>query len=494
MLHYGERDEFDSMQWKGRTHLRADPAHNRRRGAALVVAMAVAAVVLLSTMLLLGSIEGMVSEQVESEMTAQARLSQLAAVQKAADMMEQGALVPGEEPLPHLLANMRTSIQTRGTGRSGPRVIDLDLQARGLGQLVAARGFLAVYSREGRLLLDHLDPEGRRSRGFPVDAGPFPAEWDAVGFREGEYLGAVLSRGGDGCVLTLLGRDGGTTVMEGELPLWREGGNLYSGSYGGEPAVVATNGRNWGHLILPRSGRTMYFWSPPGTSPAVTSDGGLFGSLSPEGVSGLPGPEVVDSYTEDVDGDGRPDLVWVTHNGISCYLEGRDVLVTDSFGGGTPLAWGGLDPWSGLAVLWREAGSGLRWRRLSWNGFVDMAVSGSVFEQAWRGRLYSGDGTVFGAVDGQWCLLHPDGTLSPLCPTDDSYRDEFDGAMGPEVAGEDSGGIRAWMNPAAGSGTTVHARAFTEDGRGRTWLRQDWTFTVYEDEDGEREVYVEKRQ
>ncbi len=457
------------------------------------MAMAVAAVVLLSTMLLLGSIEGMVSEQAESELTAQAELSQLAAVRRAAAMMEEGSLIPGDPLPPHVLAGMNTSFDILSTGSSGPRVMDLDLQTRGLRELVAARGFLAVYMRDGRLVFDHLDPEGRRGSGFPVDAGPYPEDWDVAGFSEGEYLAAALHRDGGSCVLTLVGEDGSTRVMEGDLPLWRGGGNLYCGSYGGEPAVVATNGRNWGHLILPGSGRVMYFWSPPGTSPAVTSDGGLFGSLSSEGVSGLPGPEVVDRYSEDVDGDGRSDLVWITNRGVSCYLEGRDLLVTDSFNGGTPLAWGGLEPWSGLAVLWRDNSSGLRWRRLSWDGFVDMGVSGSVFEQMWRGRLSSGEGTILGVIDGDWCLLLPDGTVRTICPADGSYRDDFDGSMGPEVAREDSGGIRAWMNPAAGSGTTVLVEAGTRDGRGRNWRRQDWVYTVFDDESGDREVYVEKR-
>lgn len=458
-----------------------------------MVAMAVAAVVLLSTMLLLGSIEEMVSDQSERELTAQAELSQTAAVQRAASMMEEGSLLPGAPVPSHLLAGMSTSFDVLSTDSSGPRVMDLDLPTRGLRELVAARGFLAVYSRDGRLVVDHLDAQGRRAPGFPVDAGPYPGEWDVTGFAEGEYLAAALQRDAGRCVLTLIGEDGSTTVMEGDLPLWREGGNLYSGTYGGQPAVVATNGRNWGHLILPGSGRTMYFWSPPGTSPAVTSDGGLFGNLSPDGVSGLPGPRVVDRYSEDVDGDGRPDLVWVTERGISCYLEGRDVLVTDSFSGGTPLAWGGLDPWSGLAVLWRDGSSGLRWRRLSWDGFVDMAVSGAVFERLWRGRLSGGEGTVLGVVDGEWCMMLPDGTLRSICPADGAYSHDFDGAMGPEVARAESGGIRAWMNPTAGSGTTVAVRADTRDGRGRSWLRQDWILTLFEDQSGHREVYVEKR-
>ena len=472
--------------------MKAEGRNFRRRGAALVVAMAVAAVVLLSTMLLLGYIQGMVSDQTESELGAQANLSQQAAVLEVASEMEGGDAAPGGPIESRRLAGMTTSFTVEQTGTSGPRRLDLDLTSQGLRELLASGGFLAAYSRDGKLVLDHLTAAGERTSGFPLALGPMPDAWDIAGFPDGEYLAAVVRGTGDGAIVTLVAADGSMTTLEGELPLWRAGGNVSAGTYGGEPAVVATNGRNWGHLLLPESGRVLYFWSKPGTSPVVTADGGLFGSLSTQGVSGLPGPEITDSYSCDADGDGQEDQVWVSGDGVSCYLAGRDVLAEDYIRGGTPLAWGELEPWSGLSVLWRDGSGESRWRRLSWEGFVDSQLGGAVFDQPWRGRITSGDGVVFGSADGSWIIFDAEGAVTDICDSDGSFFGDFDGTMGPEVARTESGGLRAWMNPTSGAGSTVLVEAATTDGRGRLQSRGSWLYSIYESRDGRREVYVEK--
>jgi hypothetical protein len=434
----------------------------------------------------------MVTDQTESELRAQAELSQRAAVLEAASELESGATAPGSPMGTRRLAGMTTALSVEQTGTSGPRRVDLDLASQGLCELLAADGFLAAYRRDGKLVLDHLTPAGARTDGFPVELGAMPGSWDIAAFSGGEYLAAVVRRAGDAAVVTLVAADGSTTTLEGDLPLWRAGDNVSAGIYGGEPAVVATNGRNWGHLLLPESGRVLYFWSKPGTAPAVTFDGGLFGSLSTQGVSGLPGPEIADAYSADADGDGQSDLIWVNGDGVTCYLSGRDVLVEDYIRGGSPLAWGELAPWSGLAVLWRDASGESRWRRLSWEGFVDSQLGGAVFDQPWRGRITSGDGVVFGRAGGSWVLFGSDGALTEICGAEGSFFGDYDGTMGPEVARSESGGLRAWMNPTSGAGSTVLVEATTTDGRGRLQSRGSWLYSIYDSEDGRREVYVEK--
>lgn len=461
------------------------------RGAALVLALVVSAVVLLSTLLLLGYVEGMVSDQSGRELKAQAELSQESAAERAAALMREGRLQPGD-PIPDgSLAGMETSFQVVETGQAGSRVIHLDLPFSGLRRLLPVRGFLAGYSRGGRLVLDHLEPSGARTPGFPVDLGRDPGRWDLAGFHRGPWLAAVVQGGGSDCLVTLVSPDGSTTTMGAELLLWRRGGSLQAGFVGGEPALVATNGRNWGNLLLLESGNVYYVFSPPGTSPMLLPGGGLFGTASDEGVLNGAGAGVVDGFATDADGDGTQDLVWVTGGGVSCWLGGRDVLLQDEVSGGRPVAWGGLDPWSGLAVLWMDPASGPRWRRLSWSGFTDMEAFGSVTGPDWRGRLRSCGGNVLGRADGSWVVHYADGTLEELCPEDDSYSGNFDGAMGAEVVRGESGGLSAWLNPSSGSGKTVLVEAVTADGRGRVHASGLYRYWVFEDGQGGREVYLE---
>ena len=469
----------------------ADSRAGRSRGAALVLALVVSAVVLLSTLLLLGYVEEMVSGQTGRELRAQARLSQEAAAERAAVLMREGRLLPGD-PLPDAsLAGMETSFTVVETGQAGSRVIDLDLPFSGLHRLLPAHGFLAGYSRGGRLVLDHLEPSGARTPGFPVDLGREPGSWDLAGFNRGPWLAAVVQGGRNDCLVTLVSPDGSTTAIEAELLLWRREGGLQAGFVGGEPALIATNGRNWGNLLLLESGNVCYVFSPPGTSPMLLPGGGLFGSVTDDGVLNGAGVNVVDGFSTDVDGDGTQDLVWVTGRGVSCWLDGRKVLLQDEVPGGRPLAWGGLDPWSGLAVLWMDPGSGPRWRRLSWSGFANMEVFGSVTEPEWRGRLRSCGGNVLGRADGSWVVHYAEGTLEELCPEDDSYVGNFDGAMGAEVVRGESGGLSAWLNPASGSGKTVLVEAATVDGRGRVHASGRYRYWVFEDGQGGREVYLE---
>ena len=462
-----------------------------QRGAALVLALVVSAVVLLSTILLLGYIESLVSRQVGRELQAQARLSQRAAAEASAIDLEKGD-VPAEGPIPpDELAGMRTTFAIEDYGSCDTRTVDLDLPSDGLRRLLPAHGFLAAYSRAGHLVLDHLAPSGARSEGFPLDLGREPAAWDIAGFSRGPYLAAVLEDRSEGRSLTLVFRDGTTSSMDAELLLWRQGGNLASGYYGGQPALMATSGRNWGHLVLLESQAAFYVHSPAGTSPAILQDGSLFGNLSREGTLNLPGPAVEDFYQSDVDGDGRADLVWITGNGVSCYLLGREVLLKDQFPGGESLAWGGIAPWSDLAVLWRDPQTGLRWRRLSWNGFVDMDITGSALERQWEGRITSGDGMLLGVADNGWILHMPDGSARELCPADEAVCADFDGSMGPEVVSPESGGLRAWMNPLSGAGSFLQVRAVTRDGRGTVHHVGRWRYTLFQSPEGVREVYLE---
>ncbi|MBD3369207.1 hypothetical protein GF402_02460 [Candidatus Fermentibacteria bacterium] len=471
--------------------MKTENRRKREGGAALVIAMAIALVVMLSATLLLNYISGMVDRQTRREWLAQARLVQRSGVDQARHLLANGQIDPGEA-LPGLtIDGIRTEFTRPVVSNTPPRDIDVVLDGVRDAKIVSARGILLAGAVEDQLVAALFDTDhGSMLRGFPIVLGREPYVFDCVGFSRGEAAGVVLARTGSGDQVSVIYTDGTCRTFTTRLDLWGSSSELSTAVVNGKPCLLVDNGRNWAHLVLLDSQEVLTGCSPPGTSPCFLEDE-LLGDFSPRtGNLSLPGPLVRDSYQEDIDHDGLADHVWVTTSSVSCYLSRRDELFQDRKGGGLVAYWGSFEPWCDFAYRWVGPDGSSEYRRLSWDGFVEYNSPPSIMQEPWHHRVRSHDNAFLGMM-GDRCVIISGSSTTPwdVGPAGDVLITDFDG-WGPDVTERvEEGGFSVLFNPLAGDGQRLSTKAVTARGD-QPLTGGFYEFFVFYGPQGERRVLV----
>ncbi len=463
----------------------------RRRGAALVIALAASVVVMLSVVLLLGYISRMVGTQVELEERAQARLTEESAVLGLAKLLREGR-IEDINNLPEFTTGiMTTFFAVEEIQPTPPRelLIALDSYSDPV-VLPSGTGLFIAGTRNGFIEIGLIDPfTGRMSPGFPVEVCDIPIFWDvAAGSIEGESVAFVLTRDGNGDQIYCISSNGTVSSTASSVILWNANSRLSVGEYDSEPALLVSDGNNRSQMIAPGSGTILYGSSASGTCPVFLDGGGLYGLFYAEPSFGFLGSGILDVFQGDFNRDGTSDIAWAGSTTLAFQSGTSSEPIVDAIPGGRLLAWGSLEGRFGLSGCWLQRDGTMVWRRLSWNGFRDYSASGAL-NRDWSGRFDGSNNMMMGVMGDSIRIVSMGmGYTRSICPAEDGLIGDIDGST-PDVISLESGDAALVMNPLDGDGLLLgtSTRTCRND---RMVTRNNWRFYMFGTGENRR-VFIE---
>jgi hypothetical protein len=464
--------------------------HCNERGAALIIAMTAAVVVMLSVMLLLGYISGMVDQQSVLEDRTQARLTESSAVDGLAWLLDKNLIEDGNNLPRFTVGTMTTTFDVDGMENTPPYEFRILLDGYDDPLLLASgEGLFIVGIRDGVIIVDLFDPlTGRSVSGYPVEVCGETDSWiAAAGTVGGEPVAFVIARGGGVDQICCI-QNGSLTVSETDV-IVLSGNSLFSvGELDTEPALLVSNGSNWAQLIAPGTGTVYYGSSPSGTSPVFLPDGRVYGHFSPDPLFAFPGAGIVDNFLGDFNRDGTPDVAWAGPHSFTFFSGLTGELILDNVAGHVLVAWGSVEGRFKLGGCWMSSDGTRTWRRLSYNGFRDYSAGG-VLDFEWFGRIEGLNNMLIGIVGDSIGIANlAQGELTPVCSALSGFMGDIDGSNIDIISIDDSD-ARLIMNPLDGNGFVIMTLADTQR-RDRTIIRNGWDFYIYGAGDNRR-VFIE---
>ncbi len=433
-----------------------------RGGAAILIAVAAAMIVMLAVGILFTIMDRMISSQLQRERALQMALSEASALDALVRHVSlNGPLEPGSSRT-YELAGVTTVITASDMGPEGPRSTGFSMGGEAVPHVVPSGRSLFMFTPENGVTVSVFSgSDGEKVGSF------------RIGFQASQITSCAASwNGTDAAVLLLCNdsvsqavvvtRDGVAhsvrTSLSGANP-W----SVLSFGYSGEvPLLVVSSGANQGTVVDLLSGSATPMVSPAGTCPVVTPSGEVFGRPSDPSVFTL-APPVREFASGDFNRDGRQDLAWAGPRSLFC-------LTSSGMHSGSPSpdamleAWGSVDGNLGLGARWSLPDGKTVWTRLGIDGFQVFQPTGAL-EYPWSGRFFGRGTAVTGSFDGEVLLVSLSGGSSlSLLRGDRFVWGDADG-MEVDVFAPGQGGAQAVFNPLSGDGTSqvIQARS-TLDG------------------------------
>ena len=454
-----------------------------RRGAALMIAMITAVVVMLAATLLISLTERMVKAHQKRLLDAQIALSETSAADGLAYLLETEGSGAAAGTVSFELAGVATEFSLAETGSAGIRRGYYSLDDPSGTVIVPAGSSLITASRSSDgtvLIVFYSDETFQPTAEISVDTSMYPVAGTPLICDQGN--GAVFILRGDGetmlCAVTREGVVASSTVGSVYIP---SGSHLSAAvSENGIPSLITTNGSNLGALYNVASGESFHISSPLGTCPVFMADGSIFGTLSGSPAS-LGVRRVLDVFSGDFNNDGTSDMAFATSYSLSS-VSGSNGELFCSAPGGSLVCWGEAQGRNGLVGMWTLPGGSEKWFRLGWDGFTEF-VPENTYRMGWQGRFTALGNTFAGFLGEQAVVASSSGYIQELFP-DGAFTGNSDGGD-MDFFRLDGYGLEVLFNPVSGDGTKLVFNAVNtcmgETSRGSIHI-----FTMYETEERTR--------
>lgn len=439
---------------------------HRRRGAAILIAVAAAMIVMLAVGVLFTLMDRMISGQLKRERDIQISLSEASALDALVhSVSSSGPLDPGSSRT-YELAGVTTVLTASAMESAGPRRSGYTIGGDAVPHVVPSGRSLFVFTPENGVTVSVFSGDGGERVGsfrLGLSASHIsscPARWDAAD-------AAVLVLGaGSVSEVVVVTREGVAHRVQAPIPGLNPWSVLTFGNSGSTPLLVVSGGGNQGTVVDLLSGSASGLISPAGTCPAITPSGEVFGRPSDPGVFTL-APPVREFFSGDFNRDGREDLAWAGPRSLFC-------LTSSGLHSGSPApdavlnAWGSIEGNLGLGARWSLPDGSTVWTRLNNDGFGVFQPTGAL-EYPWNGRFF-GRGTVMtGTFEGEVLLASIGGGSSLVILGGDRFVWGDADGLDVDVFAPGPGGVQAVFNPLSGDGTSqvIQARS-SLDGNGTT--------------------------
>lgn len=418
-------------------------------GAAILIAVAAALVVMLAVGLLFSLMDGMVTGQLHRENDAQIRLSEASALEALA------ARVAGSGPLDYgsvvtyELGGVTTVITVRDMETVGPRRAVFSTEGEGIPLVVPSGGTLFAVTTENGLLISAFSGNTLERVGtHRLDHTP-----SHVSAVAGKWLGAdalvLLLDSGHGQLAMVLTREGVRHSTPVSVPGLQSGSVLTFGKTGDHHILTVSDGGNLATVLNLDTGLQTRMISPAGTCPVITPTGEVYGRPAPEGVYTL-APRVNHVLFGDFNRDGREDIAWAGPGSLHC-LTSSGLFCGKPAPGSQLMAWGSVEGSMGLGARWALRNGESVWTRLTHGGFGVFEPTGAL-ENPWTGRFFGRRTAMAGMLEGNAVLAaFGGGFLTDLIRGGRITWGDADGSD-VDVFTARAGGIEAVYNPLSGDG------------------------------------------
>jgi hypothetical protein len=423
------------------------------RGAAILIAVAAALVVMLAVGVLFALMDRMITGQLQRESEAQIRLSEASALDAMIRIVETGG--PPEPGTAHRfnLGGVVTTLTAGVLERTDLRRGGFTTGGDATPLVVPSGRFLFAVTPENGVTVGVFSGSTTERLGsYRLGRTPLLTLASPIRWQGGDAVLLALDNGA-GQEIFVVSPSGVqhslTTVIDG---LCRSS-VITSGGAEGSELLAVSNGGNRGFVVNLRSGLSTELISPPGTCPAITPSGEVFGRAAAAGSLTL-APPVTDVFFEDVNRDGRLDMVWAGPRTLYA-LTSRGLLSGSPSPGASLLAWGMIEGSLGLGARWSMPGGQTLWTRLTLDGFSPYEPVGAL-TIPWTGRFFGRGTVVAGTVPGGVMLSSVSGSYSQQILEGNHFvwGDADGGDV--DVFAPLSGGIEAVFNPLAGDGFSQH--------------------------------------
>ena len=452
-------------------------------GAALLIALLTAVIVMLAATLLIGLTRRMVTSHQNRIDVAQISLSEASAADGLANLIQENGLSAVSGNLEFSLDGVFTefsliessSIGIRQGFFSHPGADEAVVISAG-NRLVIAESIDATTA----LISFYSGDSFQNTAEFEITTDLIPITGTPFSFEEKNGV-IVLFEGSGKSMLCVVTSEGvqATMVIEGRI--YTQGSHL-SGNISGnsDPLLIISSGSGNGTLYDIATGQTQNLSSPSGTSPTFFSDGTVYGSPAGSSIN-FGGTGVKDIFNGDFNNDGREDIAFASNYSLSVYSGANGQLFRNA-PGGSLVSWGSIDGRMGLCGKWRLYDGTEQWFRLGYDGFTEFSPE-LVYDAGWSGRFYGSGNTLLGFIEGIASVASSSGYLLELF-SEESFTGDVDGAD-LDFFHSSKDGIDAFFNPANGDGVQL---TFTADNtyRSRTTSGQTRIFSIYESNDGRR--------
>ncbi len=451
------------------------------RGAALLIALLTAVIVMLAATLLIGLTRRMVTSHQNRIDVAQISLSEASAADGLANLIQEQGLSAVPQNLNFDLVNVATEFSLLETSSTGIRQgffshegADNSIVIPAGNRLVIAESIDATTA-----LISFYSGESFQSTAeFEITTDLAPVAGTPFSF-EGKNGVIVLFEGSEKSMLCAVTSEGVQPTMVVEGRIYTQGshlsGNISSNS---NPLLIISSGSGNGTLYDLATGQTQNLSSPGGTSPTFFSDGTVFGSPAGSSIN-FGGSAVKDIFNGDFNNDGREDIAFASN------YSGANGQLFRNAPGGSLVSWGSIDGRMGLCGKWRLYDGTEQWFRLGYDGFTEFSPE-LAYDAGWSGRFYGSGNTLQGFIEGVASVASSSGYILELF-SDGAFTGDVDGAD-IDFFHSSENGVEAFFNPANGDGVQL---TFTANNtyRSRTTLGQTRIFTIYESNGGRRVFY-----
>lgn len=419
-----------------------------RQGAALMIALITAVVVMLAATLLISLTERMVNSHSERLFNAQIALSETSAADGLAYLIETAGTGAASTGSSFTLAGVRTEFTLTETGTAGIRNGFYQLR-NPEGTVIIPTGVnlvSAASNGETVTISFYSDETFRSTLEFTISTAMRPVA--GTGITVNGENGAVVVLQGFGetmlCAVTENGIVAGSTI---DFVSITENSHLSAScSAFGEPMIVISSGSGSGSLHNISSGESIHVSSPPGTCPVFMPDGTLFGSLS--GSPSFSIARVRDVFSGDFNNDGSDDMAFATSFSLSVYSGANRELYTAG-PGGSLVCWGDVSGRNGLSGMWAMPSGEETWFRLGYDGFSEFMPE-MIYRMGWEGRFTGYGNTFAGFIQGAAVVASTSGYLQEFLSGDVFTGNADGGPLDFFILRED--GLEAVFNPVSGDG------------------------------------------
>jgi hypothetical protein len=434
---------------------------NRRRGnrgAAILIAVAAAMIVMLAVGILFFILDRMVSDQLRREEEVQMGLTEEGALD--ALMLEVSLGGPLEQGAARTfqMGGVTTVLTVGGSEPAPPRTAGFPVGGDSAPVLIpSGESVFAATPDDGNTVTVFSGVSGERIGSFRLGidrdlTGTCPAQW------QGADAAVLVFGSGESCSVLVVTRDGVKRTLPAGLGQVGPGSVITFGGDPGEPLLAVSNGHNHGTVVNLVDGESGMLVSPPGTCPLVTPSGRVFGAPGVPSSFTL-APPVEDAFFGDFDRDGREDVGWAGPRSLVCLTASglyRGSPSPEAFLG----AWGSVEGSLGLGGRWILPGGATLWTRLNNEGFGEFTPAGAL-SLPWEGAFYGSMSGVVGVSEGRVILAAGSGGYTTALLEDGPYTwGDGDGAD-VDVFAASPGEFLAVFNPLSGDGLaqTVDSRS-----------------------------------
>ncbi len=430
------------------------------RGAAILLAVAAAMIVMMAVGILFFMLDRMVSDQLRREEEVQMGLTEEGALDALMLEVSMGGPLERGAVRCFQLGGVTTTLTVGGSEPAPPRTAGFPVGGESAPVLVpSGESIFAVTPDDGHTVTVFSGASGERIGSFRLGierelTGACRAQWQGAD-------GAVLVFGtGESCSVLVVNREGVVRTVETGLGRVGPGSVITFGGDPGEPLLAVSDGHNLGTLVDLSEGATGRLISPPGTCPLVTPSGRVFGEPGAPSSFTL-APPVNDAFFGDFNRDGREDIAWAGPRSLVCLTSSglyRGSPSPDAF----LCAWGSVEGSLGLGGRWILPGGVTLWTRLNHDGFGEFTPAGAL-SLPWEGAFYGSVSGVAGVSEGRALLAAGGGYSTVLLENGPYTWGDGDGAD-VDLFSASPGEFLAVFNPLSGDGLaqTVNSRSTGE--------------------------------